>query len=114
MLAKRFSDYEGLAQWVRDQGYDFSEDSHWRYGKSLKQEFTAIRLSLLQARTLARNAPDHKGRMMGAGVQVVRQRLLSALAEKEGPLTTLIYAASRVQSRTSNVCTSRSIKRRPK
>ncbi|MBV8359168.1 MAG: hypothetical protein JO189_14725 [Deltaproteobacteria bacterium] len=22
MLAKRFSDYEGLAEWVRQQGYD--------------------------------------------------------------------------------------------
>ena len=55
MLAKRFSDYEGLAQWVRDQGYDISEDSLWRYGKSLKQESTAIRLSLLQARMLARS-----------------------------------------------------------
>lgn len=84
MLAKRFSDYEGLAQWVREQGYDISDDSLWRYGKSLKQEFTAIRLSLLQARVLANAAPDYKGRMMQAVVQVVQQKLLSALAEADG------------------------------
>jgi Protein of unknown function (DUF3486) len=37
MLAKRFSDFEGLAEWVRQQGYDISDDSLWRYGKSLKR-----------------------------------------------------------------------------
>ena len=83
MLAKRFSDYEGLAEWVRQQGYDISDDSLWRYGKSLKQEFTAARFSLLQARMLAGQAPDHKGRMMQALIQVVQQKLLSALSEAE-------------------------------
>lgn len=82
MLAKRFSDYEGLADWVREQGYELSEDSLWRYGKSLKEEFTAIRLAVAQARTLAERAPDHKGRMMKALVQVVQQKLLSALVEE--------------------------------
>jgi uncharacterized protein with von Willebrand factor type A (vWA) domain len=53
MLAKRFSDYEGLAEWVRQQGYDISDDSLWRYGKALKQEFTSVRFSLFQARLLA-------------------------------------------------------------
>ena len=54
MLAKRFSDYEGLSEWVREQGYDISSDSLWRYGKLLNQEFTAIRLSQLQAGCLTR------------------------------------------------------------
>jgi hypothetical protein len=81
MLAKRFSDYEGLAEWVRQHGYDSSNNSLWRYGKSLKQEFTAARFSLLQARMLAGQAPDYKGRMMLALIQVVQQKLLSALSE---------------------------------
>jgi Bacteriophage Mu, Gp27 len=83
MLAKRFSDYEGLAEWVRQQGYDISDDSLWRYGKSLKREFTAAQFSLLQARMLAAQAPDHKGRLMQAVIQVVQQKLLSALTQEE-------------------------------
>lgn len=83
MLAKRFSDYEGLAEWVRQQGYDISDDSLWRYGKSLKQEFTAARFSLLQAQMLAERAPDRKGRLMQALIQVVQQKLLSALTEAD-------------------------------
>jgi Protein of unknown function (DUF3486) len=81
MLAKRFSDYEGLAEWIRQQGYDISDDSLWRYGKSLKRQFTATQFSLLQARILADHAPDHKGRLMQAVIQVVQQKLLSALAQ---------------------------------
>ena len=98
MLAKRFSDYEGLAEWVRQQGYDLSDDSLWRYGKSLKQEFTAARFSLLQARLLAGQAPDHKGRMMQALIQVVQQKLLSALAKAEeldhADMTRLVHAVA--------------------
>src|SRR5215469_13741792 len=33
MLARPFSDYEGLAQWVREQSYDISDDSLWRYSQ---------------------------------------------------------------------------------
>jgi hypothetical protein len=98
MLAKRFSDYEGLAEWVRQQGYDISDDSLWRYGKSLKQQFTAAQFSLLQARMLADQAPDHKGRMMQALIQVVQQKLLSALAQAEeinhANFTQLVHAVA--------------------
>jgi hypothetical protein len=83
MLAKRFSDYEGLAQWVREQGYDISDDSLWRYGKALKREFTSARFTLLQARLLADWAPDSRGRVMQAVIQIVQHKLLSALAEIE-------------------------------
>jgi Protein of unknown function (DUF3486) len=83
MLARRFSDYEGLAQWVREQGYDISDDSLWRYGQSLKREFMSARFSLFQARILAEQAPDHKGRMMQAVIQVVQRKLLLTLAEAE-------------------------------
>jgi hypothetical protein len=98
MLARRFSDYEGLAEWVRQQGYDISDDSLWRYGKSLKREFTAAQFSLLQARMLADQAPDHKGRMMQALIQVVQQKLLSALAQVEEidhtDITRLVHAVA--------------------
>ena len=83
MLAKRFSDYEGLAQWVREQGYDISDDSLWRYGRSLRQEFLSARFSLFQAHLLADQAPDRKGLMLQALVQVLQRKLLSALAETD-------------------------------
>jgi hypothetical protein len=60
MWTKGFSDYEGLADWVREQGYEISDDSLWRYGKSLKREFTATPFAVRQARMLADEARDHK------------------------------------------------------
>jgi hypothetical protein len=77
MRAKQFSDYERLAQWVREQGYDISDDSLWRYGKSLKHKFAATEIALHQARMLADQAAN-EGQMMQALVQVVMQMLLSA------------------------------------
>jgi hypothetical protein len=52
-----FRDYEGLAKWVSDQGYNISDDSLWRYGRSLQQEMHAARVSALQAAALA-DLPD--------------------------------------------------------
>ena len=87
-----------MAEWVRQQGYDISDDSLWRYGKSLKREFTATQFSLLQARMLAAQAPDHKGRLMQALLQVVQQKLLSALAQEEAinhaEITRLVHAVA--------------------
>jgi hypothetical protein len=83
MMAKRFSDYEGLAEWVREQGYDISGDSLWRYGKLFREEIAVTQLALHQARALADETPDRKGRMTQALIQVVQQKLLSALAEAD-------------------------------
>jgi len=106
MLAKRFSDYEGLAESVRQQGYDISDDSLWRYGKVLKQEFTAARLTLLQARMLAAQAPDHKGRLTQALLQVVQQKLFLVLAETDdtnrAEIAQLVHAVADL----SRVCVS--------
>ena len=58
MCAKGFSDYEGLADWVREQDYEISNDSLWRYGEPPKREFIAIKFVVRQARMLVDEAPD--------------------------------------------------------
>jgi hypothetical protein len=94
MLAKRFSGYEDLARWARQEGYDISNDSLWRYGKSLKQEFAAIEFAVRQARMLADEAPDRKEQMTQALIQVLQHKLLAAMAETEAlDLTEMIRLA---------------------
>jgi len=39
-----------FAQWVRGQGHEISDDSLWRYGHSLQQQLTAMRLTVRLAR----------------------------------------------------------------
>src|SRR5438270_4949777 len=77
-----FRDYEGLAKSVRDQGYNISDDSLWRYGHSLQQEINAARVSALQATALA-DLPEAQGAIAHTLLTVAQQKALATLVEQE-------------------------------
>src|SRR5713226_6794688 len=60
-----FRDYEGLAQWVRGQGYEISDDSLWRYGRALREHLAAADLTVRHARALAKLGEDYEGLTVG-------------------------------------------------
>ncbi len=83
MAESGFSDYRGLAEWVRQQGYEISDDSLWRYGKGIQRQITAAQMAVHQARALAEVAADNKGLLIEAIMTVVEQKVLSKLIEGE-------------------------------
>jgi len=83
LFANGFRDYEGLAQWVRGQGYEISDDSLWRYGYRLQQQLAAMRLTVGLARTLGELAEDHQLLMARALMPIAQQKAPASLAEKE-------------------------------
>ncbi len=83
MLENGFSDYQGLADWVRQQGHDISDDSVWRYGKNFQHQIKAAEFAMRHARALAEVAPDRDGLMGQALIQIIQQKVLSALVEVE-------------------------------
>jgi len=76
-------DYEGLAQWVRSQGYEISDDSLWRYGRAPQQQLAAAELTVRHARALAKLGEDHKGLTAQALITVAQQQALARLLEME-------------------------------
>ena len=78
-----FRDYEGLAQWVRGQGYEISDDSLWRYGHSLQQQLAAVHLTVRLAGALGELADDHELLMARVLMTIAQQKALASLAEKE-------------------------------
>ncbi len=78
-----FRDYEGLAQWVRGQGYEISDDSLWRYGRALQQQLAAAELTVRHARALAKLGADHKGLTAKTLITVAQQKALESLLEME-------------------------------
>jgi len=78
-----FRDYEGLAQWVRGQGYEISDDSLWRYGHNLQQQLTAMRLTMRLARSSGELEEDLEPLMTRALITIAQQKALATLAEKE-------------------------------
>jgi len=78
-----FRDYEGLAQWVRGQGYEISDDSLWRYGHSLQQQLAAVRLTMGAARALNELAAGQEPLLARVLITVAQQQALATLAEKD-------------------------------
>jgi len=83
MAESGFVDYRGLAEWVREQGYEISDDSLWRYGKGIQRQLTAAQMAVHQARALAEVTADNKGFLIEAIMTVVEQKVLSKLLEGE-------------------------------
>src|SRR5713101_8544121 len=78
-----FRDYEGLAQWVRGQGYEISDDSLWRYGRALRDHLAATDLTVRHARTLAKLGEDYEGLTAKALITLAQQKALETLLEME-------------------------------
>ena len=83
MIETGFSDYRGLTQWLLRQGYQISEDSLWRYGKSLQQRIAATELAVRQARAAAEVAPGGEDEIRQAVMRLIEGKILSALIEIE-------------------------------
>ena len=83
LFGNGFRDYEGLAQWAQAQGYNISDDSLWRYGRALQQQFTATQLTVRQACALADRSADYEGSMAQALITVAQQKALASLLEME-------------------------------
>ena len=78
-----FRDYEGLAQWVRGQGYEISDDSLWRYGRTLMEHLAATELTVRHARALAKLGEDYEGLTAKALITLAQQKALETLLEME-------------------------------
>jgi Protein of unknown function (DUF3486) len=78
-----FRDYEGLAQWVRGQGYEISDDSLWRFGRSLQQQLAALRLTEGLARAVNELVEGQEPLLARALITVAQQQALATLVEKE-------------------------------
>src|SRR5713101_2699227 len=78
-----FRDYEGLAQWVRGQGYEISDDSLWRYGRALREHLAAAELTVRHARALAKLGEDYEGLTAKALITLAQQKALETLLEME-------------------------------
>src|SRR5713101_5256100 len=83
MAESGFSDYRGLAEWVRQQGYEISDDSLWRYAMGFRLQLAAALMAVHQAHALAEVAADNKGILIEAIMTVVEQKALTKLLEGE-------------------------------
>jgi hypothetical protein len=79
--AKGYGDYHGTAEWLRQQGYEISDDSLWRYGKGVERQLEQAQTAVYQASALASIGDTDKSVVITALKAVVEQKLLTKLTE---------------------------------
>lgn len=76
-----FSDYEGLAGWLAEQGVALSKSSLHRYGQRFEERMGALRIATEQARALVEGARDDEGVMAEALMRMAQEKIYSLLME---------------------------------
>ncbi len=100
LVEQGFHNYQAVADWVREQGYDISLAALGRYGVRFRRQLEGTQLAVLQARAIVEAAPDYDGAVPEALLQVVGGKILEALAAadqlKEGDMSRLALAVARL------------------
>lgn len=83
LIEKGFSDYEGIAYWLQEQGYDVSRSAAHRYGQEFEEKIAAIKIATEQARAITDAAGDEEGKMNDALIRLVQQKAFDVLVRLE-------------------------------
>lgn len=75
-----FQGYDGLANWLAEQGYQVSRSAVHRYGKDLQEEFEMamgdVRKTTEMAKAFTESDDDTKGSLVDATARIVQEQLL--------------------------------------
>lgn len=81
LIASGFSDYDGLAQWLLDQGYEIHRSSVYRFGSAFEERVRALKASTDQARAIVEASPDDDGAMNEALMRLTQQMAFDLLMQ---------------------------------
>ena len=83
LVARHFSDYEELAVWLGEKGYEVSKSSLGRYGLGFQQRVQALRMAREQATAIVAEMGDDAGDMGEALTAVAQEKIFSTLIDME-------------------------------
>jgi|GEM_PF-452049 len=83
IVERAFSGYEELTGWLQQQGYQIAEDSIQRYGARLHQKIESLEQSAHQAKAIAGAAPEARATIVDATIDLLNERVFSALMDAE-------------------------------
>lgn len=78
-----FSDYDGLADWLGEQGFEISRSSVHRYGQQFENRLQALKLATDQAKAIASASKDDEGDMNEALIRLVQTKTFEILVAFE-------------------------------
>lgn len=81
LVENGFADYQALAGWLQEQGYEISRSAAHRYGQKVQRRFAAIKSSTEAARLIAEGAADEGDTRSEALMAMLQSELFEALVE---------------------------------
>lgn len=79
LITGGFRDYEGLSDWLQEQGYDISRSGIHRYGQGFEDRLASIRIATEQARAVSEAVGDNEGHMNDALIALVQEKAFDVL-----------------------------------
>jgi leucyl aminopeptidase (aminopeptidase T) len=79
LLKNGFSDYEALAAWLSEQGFEIGKSSVHRYGQGLERKLSAIKASTSAAAAIADAAPDDADLRSAAVISLIQTEVFDVL-----------------------------------
>jgi hypothetical protein len=83
IIARAFSGYQDLAEWLQAGGFGISEDSVQRYGFKLKQELEANRRAAYLVKAIAKQTSGSSETIIETSINLISRRLFSLILDTE-------------------------------
>lgn len=81
LMSSGFSDYEGLSEWLAEQGFEISSSALGRYGKGFEAQVRDLRIAAEQARVAVEAIGDDEDALGEAMTGMMKQKLMSTLVD---------------------------------
>ncbi len=78
-----FSDYDGLAAWLQEKGFEISRSAAQRYGQKFERSLAAIKIATEQARAITEAVGDDQGMLGDALTRLVQEKAFQVLQNIE-------------------------------
>lgn len=83
LLTSGFSNYDAIAQWLREQDVDISRSAIHRFGQDFATKCEAIKLATEQAKTIVTVVGDDEGNMNEALIRLIQQLSFDILIKSQ-------------------------------
>ncbi|MEI7456594.1 MAG: DUF3486 family protein [Nitrosomonadales bacterium] len=83
LVENNFSDYELLAEELKQRGFELSKSAIHRYGQEFETRLSALKMATQQAKAISDSIPDDEGSMNDALIRLVQQKAFDMLLKME-------------------------------
>lgn len=83
LIASSFSNYQALADWLKEQGFEIHKAAVHRFGQKFEERVRALKAATDQARAIVEASPDDDGAMNEALMRLSQQKAFDLLMDLE-------------------------------